>query len=108
VIQKRGSRWRVQVKHQGIVVADRTFDRKADAATWEREQKQQLLLGDYVPPPAGKQTVAVVATSFLEVRRVRSRSEPGSPTSLPCARTSCPGLVTSRSARSGGCTSSAS
>jgi len=69
VIQKRGSRWRVQVKHQGIVVADRTFDRKADAATWEREQKQQLLLGDYVPPSAGKQTVAVVTTSFLEVRR---------------------------------------
>ncbi len=69
MIQKRGTRWRVQVKHRGIVVADRTFDRKADAATWEREQKQQLLLGDYVPPSAGKQTVALVASSFLAVRQ---------------------------------------
>ena len=42
MIQKRGRRYRVQVKHRGIVVADRSFERRSDALVWEREQKQLM------------------------------------------------------------------
>ena len=69
MIQKRGRRYRVQVKHRGIVVADRSFERRMDAAVWEREQKQLILMGDFVPPSAGKVTVAELAKTYLEARR---------------------------------------
>lgn len=36
-------RYRVKVKHHGVIVADRTFLRRTDAARWEAEQKQRLL-----------------------------------------------------------------
>ena len=69
MIQKRGRRYRVQVKHRGIVVADRSFERRSDALVWEREQKQLILMGDFVPPSAGRVTVAQLAKTYLEARR---------------------------------------
>ena len=69
MIQKRGRRYRVQVKHRGIVVADRSFERRTDALVWEREQKQLILMGDFVPPSAGRVTVAQLAKTYLEARR---------------------------------------
>lgn len=69
MIQKRGRTYRVQVKHRGMVVADRSFERRADAASWEREQKQLILIGDFVPPSAGRTTVAELAKTYLTTRR---------------------------------------
>lgn len=69
MIQKRRRRYRVQVKQRGIVVADRSFERRTDAAVWEREQKQLILMGDFVPPSAGRVTVAQLAKTYLEARR---------------------------------------
>lgn len=60
--------WRVQVKHRGVVVADRSFQRKGDAIRWEMEQKRLLLSGEFVAPSAGRITVAELATDYREAR----------------------------------------
>ncbi len=61
--------WRVKVKFRSVVVADRTFERKGDAQRWEMEQKRLLQSGEYVPPAAGRMTVAELAEEFRESRR---------------------------------------
>jgi integrase len=61
--------WRVQVKHRGVVVADRSFQRKGDAVRWEMEQKRLLLSGEFVSPSAGRITVAELADDFRESRK---------------------------------------
>ena len=40
IIKRPNGKWRVQVKYRSRVVADRTFDRRGDAARWEVEQKR--------------------------------------------------------------------
>lgn len=62
-------RWRVRVKYQGRVVADRTFDRRTDAARWETDQRRHLEHGDWVDPRRAKVTLAEVAPAWLEHRR---------------------------------------
>ena len=62
-------RWRARVKSRGIVVADRTFVRRGDALRWEAEQTRLLVLGEFVPPSAGKMTVAELAEEYREARR---------------------------------------
>ena len=62
-------RWRVRVKSRGVVVADRTFVRRGDALRWEAEQTRLLVLGEFVPPSAGKMTVAELAEEYREARR---------------------------------------
>ncbi len=62
-------RWRARVKSRGIVVADRTFTRRGDALRWEAEQIRLLALGEFVPPSAGKMTVAELANEYREARR---------------------------------------
>lgn len=69
MIEKRGGKYRVRVKHHGINVASRTFERRADAVVWEREQKQLLLMGDFVPPSAGKVVVTKLASDYLALRK---------------------------------------
>ena len=70
MIYKRGSgAWRVQVKHRGVVVADRSFTRKGDATRWEAEQKRLLESGEFVDPNAGKLTVRELAEEYENVRR---------------------------------------
>lgn len=60
--------WRVRVKSKGQVVADRTFDRKADAERWEADQKRLLALGDFVPPARGKVSLGDVAEQWMTAR----------------------------------------
>ncbi len=61
--------WRVQVKHRGVVVGDRSFQRKGDAIRWELEQKRLLLSGEFVSPSAGRVTVAELAHDYRESRK---------------------------------------
>ena len=70
--------WRARFKHRGRVVADPTFDRRADAARWEAEQRRQLDQGDWVDPRA-KVILAVMArpgssTGGAQLRSVRGRA----------------------------------
>ena len=62
-------RWRVRVKYQGRVVADRTFDRRTDASRWEADQRRHLEHGDWVDPKRAKVTLTEVAPAWLEHRR---------------------------------------
>lgn len=69
MINKTGSgRWRVRVKSKGEVVADQTFDRKADAALWEAKQKRALTLGEFVDPRDGKETLADAIDRWMAAR----------------------------------------
>jgi integrase len=61
--------WRVQVKYKGVVVADRSFDRKGDAVRWETEQKRLLTSGEFVSPSAGRITVEELADKYRDSRR---------------------------------------
>lgn len=68
ILRRPNGNWRVQVKHRGRVVADRTFDRKGDALRWEMEQKRLLLSGEFVSPAAGRITVRELADEFRASR----------------------------------------
>lgn len=68
ILKVAGGRFRVRVKFRGIVVADRTFDRRAEAVRWETEQKRLLHDGDFIPPSAGRVTVGEVAAEYREAR----------------------------------------
>ena len=69
IVKTSRGRWRVQVKSRGVVVADQTFDRRGDAVRWETEQKRRLVVGDFVPPSAGKVALRDVACAYLEQRK---------------------------------------
>lgn len=64
-------KWRVRVKHRGVVVADRVFTRKGDAVEWENAQRRSLMDGDFVAPAAGKTTIGELAVEYLAARRGR-------------------------------------
>lgn len=70
MIHKRpNGKWRAQVKYRGRVVADRSFERKADAVRWELEQKRVLQSGEeYVQPAAGRITVHELAEEYRDSR----------------------------------------
>ncbi|EWT06051.1 hypothetical protein N864_00680 [Intrasporangium chromatireducens Q5-1] len=68
ILKRPNGKWRVQVKHRGSVVADRTFGRRGDAARWEMEQKRLLLSGEFVSPAAGRITVAELAEEYRDSR----------------------------------------
>jgi len=61
--------WRVKVKYRGVIVADRTFDRKGDALRWELEQKRLLQSGEFVSPAAGRITVRELAEEYRDSRK---------------------------------------
>lgn len=62
-------RYTARIKHGGRTVASRTFGRKGDAETWEREQYRALQLGEFIPPSQSARPFAEVAGQFLESRR---------------------------------------
>ncbi len=69
MIQKRSNgKWRAKVKFRGVIVADRTFERRGDAVRWEMEQKRLLQSGDFVAPAAGRITVNELAEEYRESR----------------------------------------
>lgn len=69
ILKRPNGKWRVQVKHRGRVVADRTFERRGDAARWEMEQKRLLIAGEFVSPSAGRITVAELAEEYRDSRK---------------------------------------
>lgn len=69
IVRRSNGKWRVRVKFKGVVVADRTFDRKGDAVRWESEQKRLLTSGEFVSPAAGRITVAELADEYRDARK---------------------------------------
>jgi hypothetical protein len=67
--QDHGEHRQPQVRRGAEHVADRTFSRRGDALRWEAEQIRLLALGEFVPPSAGKMTVAELADDYREARR---------------------------------------
>lgn len=63
-----GVRWRVRLHSGGRVVADRTFTTKRAAEVWERQQKEALHGGGFVPPERTRTPVSEVASAFLLAR----------------------------------------
>lgn len=63
------ARYLARVKSGGRLVASKTFRRRGDAATWEREQYRRLAFGEFIPPTRSATRVAIVAAQFLESRR---------------------------------------
>ncbi|MEX1078509.1 MAG: tyrosine-type recombinase/integrase [Homoserinimonas sp.] len=61
--------FRVRVKHKGKVVADKTFQRKGDAVTWESAMKRRIALGDWIDPRLGEEPLSDIATRWLEMRQ---------------------------------------
>lgn len=61
--------WRVRVKYRGVMVADRTFERKGDAVRWESEQKRLLASGELVSPAAVRITVGELADEYRDARK---------------------------------------
>lgn len=61
-------RYRVRVKSGRQVVASKTFDRKADAVTWEAAQKRALSLGEFVDPRAGKEALGDALARWMTAR----------------------------------------
>lgn len=63
-----GVSWRVRLHSGGRVVADKTFSTKRAAEAWERQQKEALNGGGFIPPSRSKKPVSEVAAAFLEAR----------------------------------------
>ncbi len=68
VISTGQATYKARVKSGGRQVATRTFDRRADAVAWEREQSQRLRQGDWIDPRRGHVTLAAVASGWLDAR----------------------------------------
>lgn len=68
IIKRSNGKWRVTVKFRGVVVADRTFERRGDAVLWETEQKRLLHSGEFVSPAAGRITVRELADEYRDFR----------------------------------------
>jgi integrase len=61
-------RYRARVKWQGRYVATRVFERKADAVTWEQDQRRPLRLGEWIDPRRGQVPLSAVAADWLGSR----------------------------------------
>lgn len=62
-------RYTARIKSGGRTVASRTFARKGDAVSWEREQYRALEFGEFVPPARSSKPFGEVVEEFLESRR---------------------------------------
>jgi integrase len=62
-------RFTARIKSGGRTVASRTFARKGDAESWEREQYRALEFGEFIPPARGSKPFGEVVEEFLESRR---------------------------------------
>lgn len=63
------TRYTVRIKNGGRTVASRTFGRKSDAESWERDQYRALQFGEFIPPSQSSRPFSQVAEDFLESRR---------------------------------------
>jgi hypothetical protein len=55
-IQRRGERWRVQVRRRGLSPISKTFDRNEDAKRWARTMEGRLAADEYVDLSEAKRT----------------------------------------------------
>lgn len=62
-------RYTARIKSGGRTVASRTFARKGDAESWEREQYRALEFGEFIPPARSSKPFSEVVEEFLESRR---------------------------------------
>lgn len=69
ILKRPNGKWRVKVKFRGVIVADRTFERRGDAVRWEMEQKRLLLSGEFVSPAAGRITVGELSDEYRDSRK---------------------------------------
>jgi integrase len=76
ILKTRQGRYRVKVKDQGVIVADRTFVRWNDAEAWEADRKRMIAAGRLAPASAGRTPLSdVYATwSRLRPRQVQART----------------------------------
>lgn len=65
-------RYQVRVSSRGKDVASRTFDRKADADAFDREQKTALAAGTWTNPEKGQTTVEELSVVFLATKAHRT------------------------------------
>ncbi|MCL2516398.1 MAG: tyrosine-type recombinase/integrase [Microbacteriaceae bacterium] len=69
--RRKSGKYRVRVFLDHDVVASRTFDRKADAQSWEKEQYRVLALGGVVSPELSLLSVSELISRFREARHSR-------------------------------------
>lgn len=62
-------RWVARIKHKGALVDSKTFQLKADAEAWEREQKRALAFGQFIPSTQSALPFKVVVERFLQGRK---------------------------------------
>ncbi|OIQ88920.1 putative prophage phiRv2 integrase [mine drainage metagenome] len=60
--------WRAKVFFRQRVVAERTFDKRADAARWEADQRSKLQSGSWIDPGRGRVTFEDVAEEWQDSR----------------------------------------
>jgi integrase len=69
ILKRPNGKWRVKVKYRGVIVADRTFERRGDAVRWEMEHKRLLLSGEFVSPAAGRITIRELGEEYRDSRK---------------------------------------
>lgn len=66
VLPSGAVRYRARVKSSGVEVANKTFERRADAVAWEQDQLRRLSRGNWIDPRRGKVSFAFVAEGWLD------------------------------------------
>jgi integrase len=73
VLRSGAVRYRARVKFHGREVATRVFERRADAITWEQDQRRRLRLGEWTDPRRGRVPLSDVAVDWLNSRGLVKR-----------------------------------
>lgn len=69
ILKTTQGRYRVKVKRNGVIVFDKTFERKRDAEIWETDRKREVMNSDFIHPSDGKKTLADIYPEWLLVRK---------------------------------------
>jgi hypothetical protein len=73
VLRSGAVRYRARVKFHGREVANRVFERRADAVAWEQDQRRRLRLGEWTDPRRGQVPLSDVAVDWLSSRGLVKR-----------------------------------
>ena len=73
VLRSGTVRYRARVKFHGREVANRVFERRADAVAWEQDQRRRLRLGEWTDPRRGQVPLSDVAVDWLSSRGLVKR-----------------------------------
>ncbi len=75
VLRSGAVRYRARVKFHGREVANRVFERRADAVAWEQDQPRRLRLGEWTDRRRGQVPLSYVAVDWLSSRLFLDRCE---------------------------------